>query len=223
MIPDEKTINKLIEENISLVVLDHHKTNESKIGLIPECVFDLSKSGCVIAWEYFRPSEPVPLFLRYLQDRDIWQWQMENSREISAFVQSLEFDFDVWTVAIEGIENIDLSQKYVEYGKLILKYQKILSKDIVEDNRQLVDFEGHKAWAVNSSVLSDEIGERLYADLPLAIIWQQRSESITVGLRSDRTVDAGLIARKHGGGGHVGAAGFELPAGSPLPWKVIKE
>ncbi len=49
-LPKENELKKLIAENISVVAIDHHKTNSETIKSVPDHVFDLSKSGAVLAW-----------------------------------------------------------------------------------------------------------------------------------------------------------------------------
>lgn len=76
-----------------LWVLDHHKTAQTDLDNLPFCVFDMRKSGAVMAWEYFHCSglaDPpqdegrVPELFRYVQDRDLWRWELPYSRAISA-------------------------------------------------------------------------------------------------------------------------------------------
>ena len=222
-LPKEDALKKIIADNISVLGIDHHKTNSEKVKLVPEYSFDLSKSGAVLAWEYFH-KEPVPLLLKYVQDMDLWEWKLENSKEINITLELADPSFNNWDILRENIENPEQKVKLIEEGKLLLKYQEVLVKDIIKGNAQMVEFDGYKVFAVNSSVFHNEIGNTLsITHPPFGIIWQQRPHSITIGLRSNRTVDVGAIANKYGGGGHVGAAGFEIPIGSPFPWKLIRE
>lgn len=85
-----------------LVVLDHHASAERELTGLPYCHFDLGKSGAVLAWEFFWTGLPVPLFFQYLQDRDLWQWKLEHSREVSAAIASYQKDFQIWE-RISGI------------------------------------------------------------------------------------------------------------------------
>jgi hypothetical protein len=38
---------------------------------LPSVTIHLDKSGTVLAWEHFDHGRPVPLLLRYVQDRDL--------------------------------------------------------------------------------------------------------------------------------------------------------
>lgn len=78
-------------ERGEVVVLDHHKTAQADLAGLPFCTFDMSKSGAVLAWEHFhvRKREPrqtyvLPELFAYVQDRDLWRWELPHSREVSA-------------------------------------------------------------------------------------------------------------------------------------------
>ena len=65
-------------------VLDHHATAAEDLAGLPFVTIDLDRSGAVLAWEHFHPGRPVPLLLRYVQDRDLWRWALPRSREVNA-------------------------------------------------------------------------------------------------------------------------------------------
>lgn len=52
-----------------VVVLDHHKTAQEDLSNLThpniEIVFDMDKSGALIAWEYFHPNVPVPTLIKF--------------------------------------------------------------------------------------------------------------------------------------------------------------
>lgn len=79
-----------------LLVLDHHATAKDALSGLPYCEFDMTRSGAVMAYQHFHPSEKVPEFFLYLQDRDLWQWKLEGSREVSAAVSSYGLDWRQW-------------------------------------------------------------------------------------------------------------------------------
>ena len=69
---DRGTTERLAESSASLVVLDHHRSAASELADLPYCVFDMNRSGAVMAWQYLHES-PVPALLSYVQDRDLWR------------------------------------------------------------------------------------------------------------------------------------------------------
>jgi len=58
-----------------LMVLDHHMSNMQFLRDAPGCFFDMSRSGCGLAWDYFHGAtgKPLPLVLQMVQKRDLWQ------------------------------------------------------------------------------------------------------------------------------------------------------
>lgn len=64
-----------------LMVIDHHKTAKEALEGVEYAVFDMDKSGAVLAWEYFHNSPP-PELLQYIQDRDLWKWKLENTKHM---------------------------------------------------------------------------------------------------------------------------------------------
>lgn len=197
-----KVIECLAESTASLRILDHHVTAQAALAGLPYAYFDMKKSGAVLAWEWAHP-EPVPWLLQYIQDKDLWEWRLPKSREINAALDSYPFDFQVW----DG-----LTQETLELeGGAILRREDVLITKIIKES-VLVKFEGETVPAVYSPVMTSQIGERLCRDYPFCIIWHQRNARRYFSLRSKPgTVDVSAIAARHGGGGHVNAAGFSFP------------
>ena len=80
----------------NVILLDHHITAQQELSELPNCHFDLSKSGAVLSWEHFHAGSAVPTLLLYVQDKDLWTWELPDSRAISAYLSSREADFDTW-------------------------------------------------------------------------------------------------------------------------------
>ena len=196
-----EVVERLAESTASLRILDHHVTAQAALAGLPYAYFDMKKSGAVLAWEWAHP-EPVPWLLQYIQDKDLWEWRLPMSREINAALDSYPFDFQVWN---------GLTQDTLELeGRAILRREDVLIAKIVKE-AVLVEFEGETVPAVYSPVMTSQIGERLCRDYPFCIIWHQRNGRRYFSLRSKPgTVDVSAIAARHGGGGHVNAAGFSV-------------
>ncbi len=68
---------------------------------------------------------------------------------------------------------------------------------------------------VNVTVFSSEVGEELlkrFKKAPFSISYYDRADGQRHwSLRSRPDFDVSVLARKHGGGGHKQAAGFETP------------
>lgn len=185
----------------SLQILDHHITAESALADLPYAYFDMDRSGAVLAWEWAH-TQPVPWLLQYVQDKDLWRWQLPHSREISAALASYPFDFVIW-------EQLQFDTVKVE-GTGILRAENNLVDKLVQ-NPVMVSLAGYTVPAVHSPVLASQIGEQLAAHHAFGVIWHQKDGRRYFSLRSKSGgISVSEIARQYGGGGHMHAAGFSL-------------
>lgn len=204
----------------SLVVLDHHKTAQAALEGLGFCKFNMEKCGAQLTAEYFNligdPQFKAQNLLGYIQDRDLWQWQLPKSRQVSAAIASFPFRFDAWEELID-ISIFDL----IKDGEAIERYQQRLI-DSVTSKPQIVTFEGHEVPIVNTGNLISEVGERLAQSYPFAMMWFQTEGRRIYSLRSNvhHGEDVSEIAKKYGGGGHKNAAGFWIPADK---FKLVKD
>jgi uncharacterized protein len=206
----------------SLVVLDHHKTAMADLegfaddnwptGYFtkPLIVFDMDKSGARLTWEYFHPGQMAPWIVGYTEDRDLWRWQLPDSREINAAVWSYDQTFETWDWF--GAET-DLSFLITE-GRAIERAKAQMIDSICANARE-VEIDGHRILAANTSVLFSEVAGKLAEGRPFGATWFVRADGKRQwSLRSrDGGVDVSEVARRHGGGGHRNAAGFEEHSG----------
>ncbi len=185
----------------SLQILDHHITAQSALADLPFAYFDMDRSGAVLAWEWAH-TQPVPWLLQYVQDKDLWHWQLPHSREISAALASYPFDFATW-------ENFQFETLKIE-GTGILRSENNLVDRLAKD-AIMVSLAGHTVPAVHSPVLASQIGERLAADHAFGVIWHQKEGRRYFSLRSKAGgISVSEIAARYGGGGHTHAAGFSV-------------
>ena len=210
------TLEAVAEKSASLIVLDHHITAEKALAGLPFALFDQTRSGAVMAWEWAHDA-PVPWLLQYVQDKDLWQWRLPESREINAALASYPFDFKIWS---------GLRQDHLEAeGRAILRYEnETVGKLIAE--RVMVEFEGERVPAVQSAVLTSQIGERLAVAHPFCLIWHDRDGRRYFSMRSRAEgTDVGAIAARYGGGGHTHAAGFSVPmeSGEASPLAPVRQ
>ena len=213
----------LIGKAAKLVCLDHHRTAAE--DLAPLCpaegesfvdniniIFDMSKSGAMLAWEYFFPKKIVPKLVLYVQDRDLWKWELKASRRISAVVGSYPMEWDRWDFLAADIENPVGFNSMAREGGAILRYQDRLIDSAVSHAREIV-LAGHRVLAVNTTVLASEIGNRLAEGRPFGATWFATGEGKMIwSLRSTEAgIDVSEVAKQYGGGGHRNAAGFTSP------------
>ena len=113
----------------SLIVLDHHKSSEKDCGDLDFCTFDMQHSGAYMSWTYLFPEDKVPLLIRYIEDRDLWKWELESTESILSAVDSLEKTFENWDSLNSSLdeEGSDTWSEVKSTGDGILRYKNNLS------------------------------------------------------------------------------------------------
>ena len=205
---DNKTTKKMIKDAKALIVIDHHKSAVVELHDIPNTIFDMTKSGAILAWEFFHPGKEAPKFVQYITDRDLWKWELPYSKEFSAAFDMVPFEFEEF----EKYEDDSVFDDAVKRGSYILAYSKTVIKKVC-DKAVPKKLNGHDVMVVNSSHWMSEIGNRLAPDCDFALIWyyNHENQSCNVSLRAfHENIDVSEIAKKFGGGGHKKAAGFSL-------------
>ena len=205
---DNATTKALIEQAEELWVIDHHKSNMVELHDISNTHFDMTKSGAMLAWEFFHPGKESPKFIQYIQDRDLWQWELPYSKEFSAAFDMVPWGFDEY----EKFEDDSVFDDAVKRGSYILAYSKTVIKKVC-DKASARKYKDYSVMVVNSSHWMSEIGASLAKDCDFAMIWYYDHDVCIYkcSLRAFHdTIDVSEIAKSFGGGGHRKAAGFVL-------------
>ena len=207
--------NTVIElwKNHSLTLLDHHKTAQESLTGLPGCLVYLSKSGAALSWQHFHPDQKMPDLLAYVQDRDLWKFELPNSREISAYIYSKGYNFQTWSEMHRILETHPQGAKAVEIGEAVLQVQEYQLEALTKPPR-IKDIGGYQVPTVYAPILQSEIGERLlelHPDAPFVGIYHEMEDSRKWSLRSKPGFDVSEVARSMGGGGHPQASGFTEP------------
>ena len=206
---NNKTTKKLIKEANNLLVIDHHKSAVVELHDISNTIFDMSKSGATMAWEFFHPGKEPPKFIQYITDRDLWKWELPYSKEFSAAFDMVPFEFEEF----EKYEDDSVFDDAVKRGSYILAYSKTVVKKVCEKAVSKT-YKEMNVLVVNSSHWISEIGAKLSPDCDFALIWyydhdEQRTK---VSLRAFHDhIDVSDVAKDFKGGGLKKAAGFTLP------------
>jgi len=198
----------LLEMNakaLSLKVIDHHKTAQEDLKGLDFCLFDMNKSGAVLTWEYLFPDRSIPDLFLYIQDRDLWKWEYPLSKLVSAGLQLLEFDLEVWSTYLENQSLIDLIDK----GEPIIAYQQQCINKTIQSEIPMVNIAGYTVPCINTTHLISETGSKLAKGHPFCAMYFETAEHRVYSLRSAKDgIDVSEIAKGFGGGGHYHAAGF---------------
>ena len=148
------TTKQMIKEANSLLVIDHHKSAMVELHDISNTHFDMTKSGAMLAWEWFHPGKEPPKFIQYIQDRDLWKWELPYSKEFAAAFDMVPFEFEEF----EKYEDDSVFDDAIKRGSYILAYSKTVVKKVCEKATER-KYNGMKVLVVNSSHWMSEIAK----------------------------------------------------------------
>lgn len=198
-----------------LIWCDHHKTAAEYGYDDLEGVRDFSDkglSGAELAWLHFFPDAPTPEAVRLVGDYDSWRlklvpeclWFRSGIETVPNDANAAIWDnllTDDWTVAR------DTTKLLLDNGRVICDYREREGEGLCQHMGYETEIDGVRAFALNAPRFgSRDFGERMKA-FPICITYRHHGDGFTVSLYSE-TLDVSEVAKRHGGGGHKGAAGF---------------
>lgn len=205
---------QMADQARNITILDHHKTALKDLGDIKslphtiDLVFDLNRSGAMIAWQQFHPDRPAPLLFDHIQDRDLWRFQLSGTREITAAVYSYELKPETFgELVFAGCGRL------LNEGRPIVRKQQNDIAAIIRNCTRTMRFDAYRVPAANVPWMyaSDVAGE-LAKGQPFACTYYDEPTERRFSLRSAPDgIDVSEIAEYYGGGGHKHAAGFRVP------------
>lgn len=234
----------------NFIWLDHHKTafdswcGESYLKerfthylfYSPQryILLDNNRSGCKLAWDYFCATNPdeVPQWVKWIDDRDRWQFKQLLSKEFHAGMSMLKpWSFEQWRVLLDNVNVV------VDKGTTVLQAYKQQVDSIVRHSRKVSILTEKNPvtgmpcenslvkWdcpglAINTSTHMSEVGHELATESgTFGLVWYLgEGDQAKVSLRSKGDYDVSAIAKVFGGGGHKNAAGFSVPITTLLGW-----
>jgi oligoribonuclease NrnB/cAMP/cGMP phosphodiesterase (DHH superfamily) len=212
-----ENLNKLLAITENVIWIDHH-VSSLKLGKVnvKGVRGENVPAACYLCWQYFFPKESMPEVVELVSDYDTWQFKFGDPTKFFAKGLMLyQGEEDIWEDLLNDVGG-DLIARITEEGKIIMKYQSIYYHILLKNASFETVFEGHHAVVCNSCKLNME----LFKHAPkrnLKIVFYFDGDHYNVTLYSE-TIDCEKIARKYGGGGHFGAAGFKV---KELPFKKI--
>jgi oligoribonuclease NrnB/cAMP/cGMP phosphodiesterase (DHH superfamily) len=218
------------QKTSELVWIDHHKTALEGLSELNDVagMRSLEDAACVLTWRTFFPDQLVPKAVMYVGDRDIWRFAYD---ETAAFGEALiqedtrPGNDKLWKPLLD--DETSRVEEMIERGAVLYRARMLWIKHQIDRYGFEVIFEGRHTLAINargSGEMGAQIRQLGYEIGYCYVEAEQNGELKTfVTLYSDR-VDVSEIARKFGGGGHAGAAGFSIErTGSPFPPQAIVE
>ena len=205
-----------------ILVLDHHKTNKdvlyNELNTKIEFVYNEKQSGCQIVWEYFHKDLPIPWFINYIADRDLWTWKLPNSKTINTGLFNDEhITFNGLDKLLSGDTTFDT---IFNIGTI---YERIMEKEINKCVKTAIPmkYNEYNIWVFSGNPeYRSDAGNKLL-DIPFAdgtqpsftVFWQYniKGNEFWLSFRgNDNSPDLTLICSKYGGGGHKNASGCTI-------------
>lgn len=212
---DRETTLRVAEVAERITILDHHISRYEELKDLSYYHFDNNHSGAMVSWMYLFPEEKPPEIIRFVEDRDIWKWEFEESKKVLAVLDSIPYSFEEWDRFNTMLE---MDPEYLLLkGSAILEYCETLMEKIVAD-AHTIEIRGIRVPAINTPFFRSEILNRLCLDQPFAAGYHYDGEHFVFSLRStDEGLDVSKIAASFpGGGGHRNASGFRVKSFSEL-------
>ncbi|MDI1231785.1 MAG: DHH family phosphoesterase [Methylobacter sp.] len=198
-----------------IILIDHHITAMEqcddffKSQPLPENLsvnFDMSRSGCVLTWQYFFPDREPPQILLHIEDRDIWHFKLDGTREITTAL------FERMPINFAEIGAIDLAELLAVGRIQLAQFTGMVNR--LAKSAHSVTVAGRVGLAVNApSLFSSDLGHVLAeksGTFGMTYQYNGRKQQWHFSLRSIGDYDVGHLALSFGGGGHKNAAGFVM-------------
>lgn len=215
-------LEKMLETASSIMILDHHVSAEQELSYLLNSgqidgLFDMSKSGAMLAWQWFNPDQKAPVLIRHIQDRDLWLFKLDGTREICSALSSYPSDFGVWDELMSRNEH-QLTDLRREGEAIERKLQKDIEQLITSGVRRMT-IAGYDVPVLNApAAYVSDAGHIMSVGEPFAACYWDHANGRSFSLRSNgqgdaNSIDVAEVAKLYGGGGHRNAAGFTVEHG----------
>lgn len=194
----------------SMYILDHHKTAEAELVDLPYAYFDMHRSGAQLVWDHCFPDrQPRPWYVDYVADRDLWRWQLPESRVVSAYLMTLPYTVEAWS----ALDGVTVEQAIANGTGARAQVDHYVDKVCAQ--AYTGRWNGMTVSIVNAAYPNiSDVGNRLCENgAQVGLGWFIRGDGLMqFSLRSLGEIDVSALAKEHGGGGHQNAAGFQIPS-----------
>jgi len=215
-----------------ITVLDHHKTALADLGIDVswkpsnvDITFDMQRSGCMLAWAWTQEQRKaagtaelaeVPALYAYVQDRDLWQFKLPYSKEVSAYIAN----------GVQGVERFEQllyefatdMHRVINIGTALYNYQLDIARKALKNAVLVKAQDGTPFVLVNATTVISETCHMALEQRPEAAFscsyfdnYVDGKRIVSLRGRDSDDFDVSVIAKRFGGGGHKKAAGFSLP------------
>ncbi len=205
-------VEQMLQTAASVCLIDHHKTAIDDLQGLPRLGWhvDIERSGAMLAWSHCYGSEQPPPLLGHIQDRDLWRFKLAGTREISAFVFSHEYSFEMWDKLMSA-DQVELLKMTAAGAAIERKHHKDIAELVKLCQRRML-IGGHDVPAASLPyTMGSDAGQMMAKGEKFSACYWDTAANRIFGLRSTPDgLDVSEIAQLYGGGGHKHAAGFRV-------------
>jgi len=204
---------------------DHHRTALEAMKGMDLCGMQSEiYSGCELAWAYFFPKTIFPKIVKYLGRYDVWDLDdgrhrllyAPTSLAVTAMLPELRGpmlnmeDFAKWERVFEDDAVVD--KELLVYGQTATAGIAKTNERIMKERSFCTNWENMCCICANGArgALAFESVISAQHQMAVGFVFMAKGWAFSLyALKSD--VDVSAVAKKYGGGGHPGAAGFVMP------------
>ena len=242
-------IKWLVDTFRLVVILDHHKTAEADLAINFKAIkkhptlgtmyalcgedpsiihdelsyawFNMERSGAALAWMW-TSSKEVPLSHLHVEDRDLWKFNLVNTKDFCAGVRGRgKLSFAAITSVMKD------SREVIALGKVLNANNAELIEQVLRTSSTAVTMK--QGEYVYDGVLIDLSVKALISEtcnkaivngnLDFAIAYSFNTHGgFGLSARSRDGFDISQLATSHGGGGHENSAGFHVDIDTLVAW-----
>ncbi len=214
----EEMIRELSCKVNHIYIIDHHKTAQFLLNLNINNVsidFNNEQSGAMLTFNFFsdRGINPLePELFEYVQDRDLWKWELPESKEVSAALALMvdKNNINSFKEAYDTFNESELAFKNI--GTIALKTQEKQVNEKVDKCFDIKLFE-KDFKIINATENVSELGNAICNkyDMPSIMFFYTSLDTVVLSFRSlEHLTDVSVIAKHFNGGGHRNASGATI-------------
>lgn len=220
--------------------IDHHKSaieafwnvteNADERDKLPVLsgIRDTNFAACELVWNWLNPGRECPDMIRLLGLYDRW---VHDDKPFSWDYYVEPFQYGVRANETDPSKNWKFWEEFFTYnqcedptevsvpistflsaGRNILKYMKIRNETEIANRAFKAQWEGLNCLIINgnSDIANSMTSSEMFEGCEVAVNYNNVGNKYwVVNLRS-KTIDCSEIAKKYGGGGHFGSAGYQI-------------
>lgn len=234
---DPGAMARLLTITTNVIWIDHHRTAIDKYDSWDGPEIDGVRvdgiAACMLTYLYTRrlrggsidldDCRLAPKWLRLIADYDTWTFRYkEDTRCFETAFGAYDFSpcSELWS-EFEGFHSNDAVNDFINEGRAMLRWRDSWARSVMKLGWEM-EWEGHRCFLCNLPRCNSDFFKSMNGngyDILVPFYYDGQRDMWSVSLYSSK-VDVQAIAKRYGGGGHRGAAGFQT---AKLPFAAVKE